>query len=366
MNGSNNSESVEDRLDKIEGYLGTIAKLVSNNQESEKKPKGFFDLSEPFLKFITTILAAIAGISGLIYAFGFLVINIYLGSFGSREYSLSSMTYLSAGLLFLLFHLIVFIMFSAGNVIYSAKEKDRERKSGYYELLRSISITILSLLFIGPIFIIAITLVMPNTSLWELVSASPLYFLALVIFGSMFGSMFGLVLVDGPTHSTTEKVSAGLRIYLVIFLSATVLSLTLLTLSSWATKIYPLISPEYGGGFPAEVYITTKEEYANHFSELGMDINNNVIGPIRLQYDTDTVLLILQDDGSLLKVDKSLVSNILFLKLDNPNYSITPGIVTTRPITTSTPTSLVTPTDTAKSSTNVPTPTFEATDTSTN
>lgn len=69
MNGSSNSESVEDRLDRIEAYLGTIAKAVSDNQEGEEQPKGFFNLSEPILKYSTTVLAAIAGTSGLIYAF---------------------------------------------------------------------------------------------------------------------------------------------------------------------------------------------------------------------------------------------------------------------------------------------------------
>ena len=63
-------------------------------------------LLENLTKFIGSILAVSAGSGSVFYVIGLVVVNIYLASYGVRDFNLARITYLSSGISYFIFHII--------------------------------------------------------------------------------------------------------------------------------------------------------------------------------------------------------------------------------------------------------------------
>jgi hypothetical protein len=276
--------------------LARCCELLANQlaEMGKQKPAGIGD----FAKDVTTLAGAATGISFVFYLFGFIIVNLHLLSLGVRSFNLADPAFLPAGIAFVFFAIGPLLLF-----VYPLLQSKRSLLS------RIIGLAFLYLPFVG---------------------AGCLMFVA--------GGAGGLAEIDahggflGSTWSTfgwgaISAVSVGAIVLAwssstpsqrapatpsAVFVG---LVLLIVTLSQWSTRMYGSGNPAFGGGRPASVVLVLKlgkDGGVDTPGELGLAAVGNVTTPVRLITENDKTVVILNDSGQALSLDRSLVAEIRY------------------------------------------------------
>jgi hypothetical protein len=96
------------QVERLEGRVDTLLSLLAKErsykgeekEEEKNKPPTRVERLTNLSKLITTGLGAVAGTAFLFYAMGFVIVSLYLQSFGVRGFELTKPAYLTAGIAF--------------------------------------------------------------------------------------------------------------------------------------------------------------------------------------------------------------------------------------------------------------------------
>lgn len=361
MDTSDYIERLENRLKNLERQYDSLFEKYSDlalnkiQKETQDENINLSKRLEDIVKVVGAILAPIAGTISILYLLGFIIVNVYLASFGIRAFSLARATYISAGILFVITHFIISVFGSILSwIVISLWIKVEERvkkKPGLqhkatffliYLVIASIFFFVIFLLGLFA-FLHAPTAPVGSMSPFQLTFLIKYESLVVIIIMIMTGILIGMLIrwyinrhVVAGYRELTNLVSLNKFILTCLVLMSPLLLMN--TLQMWARSLYPEISPAFGGGAPVVVRLEVfDDKNSNLFTEIGLDVANNLTSPIRLIDNTDETLIILLNNGNAAELDKSLIANILYLSPDN---------VISTPIPQMTPFFFVTPTST--------------------
>jgi hypothetical protein len=245
------------------------------------------------IEIITKSLAAIAGIASLVYILGFIIVNIHLSELGVRAFNLSRVTYISAGILFLVvLSMLFFVGAIIGPRLDDIFELNRNRNIGRLIAVIMLLITIIILLFSKRL--------LPGHPSEE--SARLAFFLLLVM-------MMPVTALFIKAIRQPEERFFSIAILISLFTSI---------IAIWSILVYPKVSPAFGGGAPVKVQLVIEDtNNSKLFTAIGIAITNSVTVPIGLLDDTGEALIVTFDNekgvDNVAELDKSLIANILYL-----------------------------------------------------
>jgi len=288
------------------------------NKTSEIKPKetptehvyvsNFLRNPSETIKTFGSILSAFVGAASLFYAIGFVIVNIHLSKYGIRDFELARPTYLSAGISFVVFHTVmVSIVVSSISImehIYKSKTKNQP-------LFLLMTIILGSIVSTGafPITITALTFTSnpgtPVNVIFGQIYKQYLDYLLFIGFGTFWLLLITMMpLTKSPSkHGNRTKLFAG--IFVMFFL---------LTLVFYGVSAYPKLPSALGGGSPVGVkFVINEDVNPDLLTEVNLPVAGYVSSTVLLLDETNKSYIVLLDDGNALRLDKSLIINILYL-----------------------------------------------------
>lgn len=215
----------------------------------ESYNKSFSEYIEIGVKILTVITAA-----SLI--FGFMIEGIYLGRYGFWDFSLLKIGYIAAGLLFSIFtSLAIATLIERPKFVFSIEEY-RIRKSGKFSKGEKNFWGTASYILVFAInFLTFLSLVNPrnNPEFW-------LYLVGDFLFVGSIAVLLHVVRKVKSSHDKNDEhpqswkqlTDRWFHLIMIMYIPGFII----LTISSFALFIYPLISRFWGGGRPADVKLT--------------------------------------------------------------------------------------------------------------
>lgn len=300
----NNSEKVISSEADSELTLDTTPKPMQ-----EKKPDNellnWLENSDTVVKFVGSALATVAGTVSLFYVFGFIIVNLYLSSYGVREFALARTTYITSGTVFLIFHFLIFVPVPLS--LLGAFVGRRSRAVVLFFMTFGLYMVFLVIIFSYLINRKILTPDQQNTVL--LLEFFYAFFAGIV---AAFASVSRIPQSRGP----------------LIFLVGLSPTFILIFIVMWAQSVYPLIIPAFGGGQPVTIQFSISDvEQVDSFDEIGIEINNKVTEPVGLIDDTGQALLVLLKNGKVAKIDKSIITNVVYHPVDNSRLTISSPVI---------------------------------------
>lgn len=251
-------------------------------EDKGSKVRSFSIDVEAATKIATTVFSATVSLGALFYIYGFVIINGYFGTYGIKEYNPLKPACLSAGIVFIMIHLILYFIPAIVDAL-----------NYYLRILCFLVIQLLVLAFITD-----------SISIFY----EQKYIKYIVFYLACSGMAFWTI--DNAYHNKRTTIRFKIT-------SITVSFLILLVFMSyyWGVGIYPQIVSRYAGGKMNNIQIViSNKDNAELFTSIGINMNNYVTPSMMLLEETDAYLLVVKGDDQAVKIDKSLVSNILYIK----------------------------------------------------
>jgi len=347
--------------------------------EEKREPEGLMISVKEGVELARRTFGLSAGVLGLSYVFGFIIVNTNLLKYGVYEFSLIRARYVAAGLLFvflitlplslsLVFHRWFSVTWTKREQelaeeretmerIYQRERKIEELKE--YDLVHfgKLSKEPLMLYFrgcFGSVLFPFLLLIFPLSYLLSyrmIVWYQAARILAGI--GVMFAFLgflaFFLPLTYHPLKAALEKKSFDTTIVMFYF-SFCFISLVALAVF-YGHAAYPWIPPSLGGGSPSIIQLMGSEDQIESLSHLGIDKENaRLTQEIELLDRTDAMYIVLVTNRygqkEAVEVGKDLVQGVLHpavlsrVPVSTPTVPLPSG---TSPITTATPISTLTP-----------------------
>ncbi len=267
----------------------------------------------------TSAFGVIVGSTSIFYALGFIITNLYFLSFGVRLFELKRAIYLPAGILFLSIHSIPLIV---AYFIYISEKT-----------IGSVKRILGNIVFTGSIFMILLEILTSDDVSFGHDSIS--YFIQLVIFIILL-DLFVISnkeykdlssrYLESVQRANNEKVEEDKQHIdnleerfdqhlkkQQFFAFVTILISLLGLIKAWSGNIYPYIDPAFGGGKPIVAELILADETASvKIIATGINVDENVAGPVDILDDTGTQLFLLIDGENVAVINRSLVSGIIY------------------------------------------------------
>jgi hypothetical protein len=262
---------------------------------TEKKPAGVGD----FAKDLTTLAGAATGISFIFYLFGFIIVNLRLLSLGIRSFNLADPTFLPAG--------IAFVAFALGPVALplSLLLRVQMHPAGKFVWL-----VVLEAVGVG--VGVAVFVAGGVGGLAEIERNGGFFRSAWLAFGwgpillALAGAVvLGVAAIKKTADRANVIPSAAFLVVCFICVAS----------SQWATRTYERGNSAFGGGRPANVVLVLKLAKDGGMSipaDLGLAGTGNVTTPVRLISENDKAVVVLNDSGQALSLDRALVAEIRY------------------------------------------------------
>ncbi|MCA9735469.1 hypothetical protein KC799_25250 [candidate division KSB1 bacterium] len=325
------SDPIYEKLNSIENRLDN---LVGITAQDKNEPREYSRISKGRLKqftsFISATAASLASITFIVYLLGFIIVNDYLRTFGSREFDLTKPAYLSAGITFTFVILMSVLLPIAFILIMSIRADLIKNKKSDKEWFFS--------LIFSPIFGLLISMIIINQltgSRFQNLGSTGmmadfkqfgtfLELIALTIFlvGILIPTLE--IMITEPLAKIPEK---SLRSFLLGF-PPLIISIAFLMLGSWSDDIYPYISSTYGGGEPTVIQIVASNQEAVFLLESsGIKLTNTMLSEPQMMVDENAnSILILLEDGNAVRVSKAYIANIIYVSRQNISLATSPPI----------------------------------------
>jgi len=244
----------------------------------------------------------ITGIGALVYVFGFIVINSYLGKQGVSVFSAVSTQYVAAGLCFALFYLVAAIpvnltsqklLNKVQDLAHSAlqeklKQIEAERSEAYKEGYKS---TFEASFIIGALLPTAVPTYVVNCVLTLLCFAPLFYFAAHDnrVYSGQVLLWIALVPIGVNLVALFRRVSAAAQYRLLPFILITLLFSAFV----YGRAIYPYITAAIGGGQPSRVkFVIDPASKALLETELNLNLDSNVTPVLNLVLEMPDSLIV--------------------------------------------------------------------------
>ena len=212
-------------------------------KDNTKDDTGEFVQVLETLSFVKT-LASLISIASLLYAFGFVIVNIHLANKGIRDFELTRPTYISAGTAFViqtLFLVLVtyLVVDTITNRIYPAVKKSRSEVAEANPRKRTISWKAAGIVTLIIIIISALCLYSNLTFVQELLKALiPEYIVSIVLATSLMSLLVRLFKKPSVQDRSIVWGLSSVSIIIVFFVFSFL----------WGRQVYPKLPPEFGGG----------------------------------------------------------------------------------------------------------------------
>ena len=241
---------------------------------------------ENFIKSVSNILSGVIGLAALFYLPGFIILNLYLSSYGVRDFTLARVTYLLVGSTFVVFHIIPFLLLP----LTKSKKVDH---AGYI------------LLYVICTILLGLLLYQSLGALETIYFSNPSGF-----YPKKLGSL-GIIIVISILIFFQRWVNGHILEYIIWVLTSFILITALIV---WSRVIYPDINPAFSGGQLVKIRVVTDNaDKAYVITKTGLDVVDCISSPVGLIDDTGERLIILLQDGSVVNLDKALISNIKYV-----------------------------------------------------
>lgn len=246
-------------------------------------------LATSLLETVQKIVGLTAGIAGVAYFIGFIIISIHLARYGVYGTSLINTRYITAGLLYFMFLLMPIV----GILRFAA--------------FRSI---------VGIVFA---TLIFPATVYTTILILGYIRPVSIGQFiGSIFFWLFTATLIPIMETLTTYQRGETPSFPIARYISPVAFMAILFGIFVYAREIYPYVSPAIGGGQPIKVILVAKEEKSNTLSKLVPMEDKLTTRPLLLADQNSSFYVVVvttntgtQDYKSIV-LDNELIDGIIF------------------------------------------------------
>jgi preprotein translocase subunit Sss1 len=330
---------LEKQFQELSSKLEHTEKIYE--RKAEKPTQEAYSNTMEIIKLVTALFGAVAAITSIFYVLGFIIVNLHLSSYGIRDFAFDRPNYISSGILFVFFHSIslgvpiTFFSYLSQPLFLSRRQRDLN----YYVLqfckifvicasIATVYFGSINLLdtFSGKISPLVITPIDWGFQLriWE----GPFRNYSLFLTGIGMASLYFITQMRTRTEEISETTRK--RNYQIIpyGILASLFGIIFL-LANWAVNIHPFLLPAFGGGKPAITrLIITDSEKTDMFTQIGIPVNGLVTDPVNLVDETSKSITIILPDGNAVRIDRSLITNILYMKSADSTSQTEPTITT--------------------------------------
>jgi hypothetical protein len=308
---------IEDQIDAILGQLSA---------QKKEKPTAIRWVNDVASLF-ATIFAAIAGTSFVLYALGFIIVNVRLGQFGVQEFQTANLSYLPAGLAFLFIGVFVPAWLIGMGLSTMGSAPDRS----LHFVLRAVAMLLL-IPCASFALTVAILIVLNGDPTLKSITGRGMFGISLYALATSLIS-FVILLIGtrdvqkGSNVSIANKIETGVGYLGLIGLIPVLLA------GFWSIAVYPFLSPAVGGGRAIGIQLSTSDPINDQKLRaigIAVDSESHVTEPVFLLNDANESLIIGLSDGSVARIDRKLINSIRYL---GPNVSAISIVTTTLPIT---------------------------------
>lgn len=306
--------TLSERLSNLEEQIAAVSEIVQGgndkNQGGESR-EGASERIESLVRLAGGLLATLAGLVGVFYGFGYVIVNSHLFSYGVKVFELTRPNYLVAGVVFCVFHLFAFgwpaaLAIDAKDFTIIGASHDMSRVHR-----KALQMAILSAI-LGAVMLSMILPLSNMRAFIEILNLDYLQYLGILALASasLTISVSIRVMRLESTPGSTQLMSWHAIGPWMFFLLSVVT-----VLSSWSTSIYPAISPVYGGGQAVNVQLVIDSEETENdaiFDALGIDLDENLSEPLALLDESQEAMVLVLESGDAVRLDRSVISHVIY------------------------------------------------------
>ena len=300
-------QQINRRLTRLEDQVDVILnRLPGEKKERSSAVKQAQDIAA----LVGAVLAAVAGSAFIFYAFGYMIVNTYLASYGVRVSELTNPAYIPAGLSFVLIGLL--LPASVIVVIWKAMISGK-RRSAKGELAFSLVIALLVGFLVGWLTNIVLSIASGKSN------NPPSFVSTYALFAGFTSAIYVFTVYLIFSRERTGKFNEFLSVFL-----AAIFMLT--ALLYWSNTVYSHLAPGMGGGQTVEVRFSVSDPNDEQiFRAIGIGVDNqlHLTDPVYFLVDTNDGFLVLLKDGSAARIDKKLITNFRYTSPITTSASVT-------------------------------------------
>lgn len=335
----------EKKIEKLESQLEIVSTLLIQSGKQEKSKDddtpNIFENIEKITKTISSVSASLVGLSFVFYAIGFVIVNLYLMSLGTRKFDLLNPAYFSAGIMFVAVNFVsiaLSVWFTyLGYLQLKKYSADTDKFITYSSKPNGTNILLItSIVLSGFVFVVVWLFVSSSSQFLNLDFQHKVSQIGYIIQLSIFSASISVIIqyiVETREIGVSEVLSTpalfkkfrmwtSIAILLMIYLPFNLVI-------TWGQSLYPQISPAFGGGQPITIKLVAKDDVSEKsLKAIGIVFTNGVSEPIKLIDDDESAILI-SYNGNAVKISKELLSNIIYLPSKTPTPTISPSLTPT-------------------------------------